>query len=70
MPFVFVHGVSNRASAPEYVENKFARNALFRRLVFPRLGLDERTAIFNPYWGDDGVTFRWEAPPCQNGTGC
>ncbi|SFU23441.1 hypothetical protein [Paraburkholderia aspalathi] len=59
MPFVFVHGVSNRAGAPEYGENELARNEFFRNLVFPRIGLDERTAIFNPYWGDDGVTFRW-----------
>lgn len=59
MPFVFVHGVSNRASAPEYEENELARNAFFRGLVFPRIGLDVKTAIFNPYWGDDGVTFRW-----------
>ncbi|MCP3722583.1 hypothetical protein M3I53_05450 [Paraburkholderia sp. CNPSo 3272] len=59
MPFVFVHGVSNRASAPEYSENELARNASFRGLVFPGVGLDERTAIFNPYWGGDGVKFRW-----------
>lgn len=59
MPFVFVHGVSNRASAPEYEGNELARNAFFRCLVCPRLGLPKRTAIFNPYWGDDGVTFRW-----------
>jgi hypothetical protein len=59
MPLVFVHGVSNRARFPDYGENELSRNAFFRTLVFPQIGLPDRAKIFNPYWGDDGVTFRW-----------
>ena len=60
MPLVFVHGVSNR-DTPQYRDNQFARDAFLRTLVVPALGLvEENFHIFNPYWGDDGVTFRWE----------
>lgn len=60
MPLVFVHGVSNR-NTPQYRDNQFARDALLRTLVVPALGPDgENFQIFNPYWGDDGATFRWE----------
>ncbi len=59
MPLVFVHGVSNRDS-PEFRENRIARDAFFRRLVLPALGLDgAKVKIFNPYWGGDAVKFRW-----------
>jgi hypothetical protein len=59
MPLVFVHGVSNRDS-PEYRENQLSRNAFFRSLVLPRIGVEpDKATIFNPYWGDAGVTFRW-----------
>ena len=59
MPLVFVHGVSNR-DTPEYKDNQLARDAFLRELVVPTLGLAaENFRIFNPYWGDQGVTFRW-----------
>jgi hypothetical protein len=60
VPLVFVHGVSNR-DTPQYRDNQFARDAFLRTLVVPALGLaGENFQVFNPYWGDDGVTFRWE----------
>src|SRR5262249_26559346 len=59
MPLVFVHGVSNR-DTPEYSDNQLARDAFLRELVIPALGLAaENFRIFNPYWGDQGVKFRW-----------
>jgi hypothetical protein len=59
MPLVFVHGVSNR-DTPEYRDNQFARDAFLRELVVPALDLAAETfQIFNPYWGDEGVKFRW-----------
>jgi hypothetical protein len=60
VPLVFVHGVSNR-NTPQYRDNQFARDAFMRTFVVPALGLArENFQIFNPYWGDDGATFRWE----------
>ncbi len=59
MPLVFVHGVSNR-DTPEYRENESSRDAFLRAYVAPALELDaEKFRILNPYWGDNGVTFRW-----------
>ena len=59
MPLVFVHGVSNR-DTPEYHDNQLARNAFFKSLVAPALGLDgENLKVLNPYCGDQGVRFRW-----------
>jgi hypothetical protein len=50
MPLVFVHGVSNRDS-PEYRENRLSRDAFFRALGVPKLGLDgESVKIFSPSW--------------------
>jgi hypothetical protein len=60
MPLVFVHGVSNRNTS-EYRDNQLARDAFLREFVVPALGLaSENFQLFNPYWGDAGVTFRWE----------
>lgn len=59
MPVVFVHGVSNRDS-PEYRDNALARDALLREYVLRALGLKAKNvAVLNPYWGDNGVKFRW-----------
>jgi hypothetical protein len=58
VPLVFVHGVSNR-DTPEYSDNQLARDAFLRELVVPALGPAENFRIFNPYWGDQGVKFRW-----------
>ena len=58
MPLVFVHGVATRRN-PDYERAVAARNALFRRYVYPALGWDDRTDPFNVYWGDNGAEFRW-----------
>jgi hypothetical protein len=59
VPLVFVHGVSNR-DTPEYKDNQLTRDAFLRELVVPALGLAaDGFQIFNPYWGDEGVKFRW-----------
>jgi hypothetical protein len=59
VPLVFIHGVSNR-DTPEYRENQLSRDACFRAFVVPALGVDAQNfKIFNPYWGDEGVRFRW-----------
>src|SRR5262249_16093517 len=56
---VFVHGVSNR-DTPEYRDNQLARDAFLRELVIAALGLAaENFQIFSPYWGDEGLKFRW-----------
>ena len=60
MPLVFVHGVSNR-DTPEYRDNQRARDAFLNEYVVQRLGLDRNSvSLHSPYWGDDGVKFRWE----------
>lgn len=59
MPLVFVHGVSNR-DTPDYRDNELVRDAFLRTLVLPSLGLQSaEVRIFNPYWGEEGVKFRW-----------
>jgi hypothetical protein len=59
VPLVFVHGVSNR-DTPEYRDNQLARDAFLRELVVPALGgAAKNSQIFYPYWGDEGVKFRW-----------
>ena len=60
MPIVFIHGVNNRDGS-EYRDNVRARDAFIKELVVPELGLDpKKVKIFNPYWGDAGITFRWD----------
>jgi hypothetical protein len=60
MPVVFVHGVSNRAG-PEYNRRLAQRIEFLRAIVLPALGLDPASVqFFDPYWGDEGVKFRWQ----------
>jgi hypothetical protein len=58
MALVFVHGVATRRD-PDYERGVAARNAFFRRYVFPALGWDEGLDPFNAYWGGDAAEFRW-----------
>src|SRR5690349_20945219 len=58
MSLVFVHGVANR-SDPEYERGVDARDALFRRYIYPPLGWDDRVSPSNAYWGGDAAKFRW-----------
>jgi hypothetical protein len=59
MPLVFVHGVAARRT-PDYERGVAARNALFRRYVYPALRLDDRVEPFTAYWGGDAAKFRWD----------
>ena len=59
MPLVFVHGVATRRS-PDYERGVAARNALFRRYMYPALGWDDRIDPFTAYWGGDAAEFRWD----------
>jgi len=58
MPLVFVHGVATRRN-PDYERGVAARNALFRRYVYPALHWDDRVGPFTAYWGGDAAEFRW-----------
>lgn len=58
MSLVFVHGVATRQSS-DYEAGVAARNALFRRYVYPVLRWDDRLDPFNVYWGGDAAEFRW-----------
>lgn len=60
MPIVFVHGVNNR-DGPEYRRGVAARTAFLRAIVAPTLSVRPGVVgFFNPYWGNEGVRFRWE----------
>lgn len=59
MPLIFIHGVNNRM-APGYQESVAARDALFRRFTLAALTkAPEHATVLNPYWGDQGASFRW-----------
>jgi hypothetical protein len=58
MPLVFVHGVATRRT-PDYERGVAARNALFRRYLYPALHWDDRVDPFTAYWGGDAAEFRW-----------
>jgi hypothetical protein len=62
MPIVFVHGVGTRRGTGKAYDRRVAvRTALLRRFLGPVLGLDPRsTEVFNPYWGGEAATFRWD----------
>ena len=63
MPVIFIHGVNTRDN-DDYRKDCTARDELLRRLVLKPLAArgDRFTQIeiFNPYWGDLGVSFRWD----------
>ena len=58
MPIVFVHGVATRRGT-QYDEAVALRDALLRRYVYDRLGLDAGVSVTNAYWGDEAADFRW-----------
>ena len=60
MPIVFVHGVNNRREDVDYDEREARTRGFLKEILAPRLGLDpSKVSIFFPYWGGDGVKFRW-----------
>ena len=58
MPLAFVHGVATRRT-PEYERGVAARNALFRRYLYPALHWEDHIDPFAAYWGGDAAEFRW-----------
>lgn len=60
MPIVFVHGVNNRIEDSDYAEGVARKTEFLKSLLAPRLGLDAtKVSISFPYWGGEGVKFRW-----------
>lgn len=64
MPVIFIHGVNTRRDNPDYPKDCAARDELLRRLVLEPLATKgerfKQIEIVNPYWGDLGVSFRWD----------
>lgn len=60
MPIVFVHGVNTRKEDSDYEAGVTQKRELLTSLLVPALGLDPaKVTISFPYWGDEGVKFRW-----------
>jgi hypothetical protein len=63
MPVIFIHGVNTRDN-DDYRKNRAARDELLQRLVLEPLAAKEKRfkqiEIVNPYWGNLGVSFRWD----------
>lgn len=59
MALVFVHGVATRRDS-DYERGITARDALFRRYVYPVMNWDSNARPFNAYWGDAAAKFRWD----------
>jgi hypothetical protein len=63
MPLIYIHGVNTRDTDDGYKSKLAARNELLRRHVLAPLAAGDARlrdmAIVNPYWGGDGVAFRW-----------
>ena len=62
MPVIFIHGVNVR-NIGDYDKDVAMRDELLRRLVIQPLAETKSALkdihIANPYWGGDGVSFRW-----------
>jgi hypothetical protein len=66
MPLVFVHGVNNRPG-DSWENGKKTRHSLFRRFMYPRIGVDpDQVSFFDPMWGPDGATFVWDQAALPN----
>lgn len=60
MPIVFVHGVNNRKEDEDYEPSRARIEQSLRSILAPALGIDAKVlSVFFPYWGGDGVKFRW-----------
>ena len=61
MPIVFVHGVNNRIEDSDYHKGVKRKTNFLRTLLAPRLGITSPATmpIAFPYWGSEGVKFRW-----------
>lgn len=69
MPIVFVHGVNNRTEDSDYAEGVSRKTDFLKSLLAPRLGLDPaKVSITFPYWGGEGVKFRWNQASVPSGS--
>ena len=69
MPIVFVHGVNNRIEDADYKEGVARKTEFFKSLLAPRIGLDaQKVSISFPYWGGEGVKFRWNQASVPTGS--
>jgi hypothetical protein len=69
MPIVFVHGVNNRIEDVDYSEGVERKREFFKSLLAPKVGLDaEKVQVSFPYWGGEGVKFRWNQASVPSGS--
>jgi hypothetical protein len=70
MPIVFVHGVNNRIEDSDYHKGIKHKTNFLRTLLAPRLGITSPTtmSIEFPYWGGEGVKFRWRHASLPSGS--
>lgn len=69
MPIVFVHGVNNRIEDVDYAEGVACKTEFLKTLLAPGLGLDvAKVSVFFPYWGGEGVKFRWNQASVPSGS--
>lgn len=60
MPIVFVHGVNNRKEDADYEPSRARIEQSLRSILASDLGIDAKVlSVAFPYWGGDGVKFRW-----------
>ncbi|WP_423174504.1 hypothetical protein [Stenotrophomonas maltophilia] len=68
MPIVFVHGVNSRVEDAGYAEGVARKAEFLKSLLAPHLGLDAtKVSISFPYWGSEGVKFRWNQASVPSG---
>ncbi|MDR2265040.1 MAG: alpha/beta fold hydrolase [Enterobacter asburiae] len=61
MPIVFIHGVNNRIEDRDYESGINIKREYFRSTFAPLLNMSiQPQNIFFPYWGGQGVDFRWK----------
>ena len=69
MPIVFVHGVNNRVEDSDYAEGTARKEVFLRSILAPQIGLDPaKVDISFPYWGGEGVKFRWNQASVPSGS--
>lgn len=69
MPVVFVHGVNNRIEDADYATEVARKTGFLRSLFVPRVGLDPgKVSMHFPYWGGEGVKFRWNQASLPSGS--
>src|SRR5688500_12934578 len=63
MPVIFIHGVNTRTTDSNYDKNVQVRTDLIKAIVLDELAKTDPSfrdiEVIFPYWGDDGVKFRW-----------